>query len=264
MTPVPYGCLAALRDALAVEPFARGDVDPRETGAGWGDPDTGAGAWWLMFEQRARLVAVGAPAAVAPLVERTRYDTEAAATPPARVTLPRGTAPLLPERMRPVDDVHDWDWLWTPQAPPVQPAEDLVTWLPASAAPAVEALLEAASPTASAHPGDREVVRWCGVWADAGEPAALVAVAAHTERVPGRPHLASVAVRPEARQRGLGGAVTAWITRQLLAEGFPEVSLGMYAWNEPARRLYRRLGYRDDHPFTSGLTLALAPATLTP
>ena len=47
-------------------------------------------------------------------------------------------------------------------------------------------------------------------------------------------------------------AVTAWITRELLATGSDWVTLGMYSDNEVARRLYHRLGFRCDHYFTSG------------
>jgi predicted GNAT family acetyltransferase len=46
--------------------------------------------------------------------------------------------------------------------------------------------------------------------------------------------------------------VTAWLTRQLLAEGTGWVTLGMYSDNDVARRMYLRLGYQCDHRFTSG------------
>jgi RimJ/RimL family protein N-acetyltransferase len=46
--------------------------------------------------------------------------------------------------------------------------------------------------------------------------------------------------------------VTAWVTRRLLEEGSPRVTLGMYSDNEVARRVYLRLGYEVVHRFTSG------------
>jgi predicted GNAT family acetyltransferase len=79
-----------------------------------------------------------------------------------------------------------------------------------------------------------------------------VAVAAHTEVWGDVPFLASVATRSDHRGRGLGGAVTAWVTRRLLEEGSPRVTLGMYSDNEVARRVYLRLGYAVVHRFTSG------------
>jgi predicted GNAT family acetyltransferase len=77
-------------------------------------------------------------------------------------------------------------------------------------------------------------------------------VGAHTEFWPGVPFLASVATRSDQRGRGLGGAVTGWVTRRLLEEGSPRVTLGMYSDNDVARRLYLRLGYQVVHRFTSG------------
>jgi predicted GNAT family acetyltransferase len=69
--------------------------------------------------------------------------------------------------------------------------------------------------------------------------------------VRGVPHLASIATAAAVRGQGLGAAVTAWLTRALLAQ-HGRVTLGMYADNEVARRMYRALGYRDTHLFSSG------------
>lgn len=65
-------------------------------------------------------------------------------------------------------------------------------------------------------------------------------------------HLSAIATRPECRGQGLGTAISAWLTRQLLAE-FDLVTLGVYADNPAALRLYDRLGYAADHHFTSGV-----------
>jgi predicted GNAT family acetyltransferase len=56
----------------------------------------------------------------------------------------------------------------------------------------------------------------------------------------------------ERRGQGLGAAVTGWLTRTLLDEGTGWVTLAMYSDNDVARRMYRRLGYANDHLFTSG------------
>jgi predicted GNAT family acetyltransferase len=123
-----------------------------------------------------------------------------------------------------------------------------VRWLDA-ADDELLALLEADSPTYSARPGGEFVRRWCGVRDDAG---GLVACAAEVEYVPGVPQLASIVTRADRRGSGLGAAVTAWLTRRLLEEGAPTVTLGMYSDNDVARGMYTRLGYRVAHRFTSG------------
>lgn len=81
---------------------------------------------------------------------------------------------------------------------------------------------------------------------------ALLACAALVEHVRGVAHLASIVTRTDQRGRGLGRAVTAWITRRLLDEGAPVVTLGMYADNAAARRVYHALGYVDVQHFASG------------
>lgn len=96
--------------------------------------------------------------------------------------------------------------------------------------------------------GPGRVLQWVGIRDDEG---ALIACAAHTERVRGVPHLASIATHPQWRGRGLGSAITGGMTRRLLAEGAPVVTLGMYADNDVARRMYERLGFRCEHRFTS-------------
>lgn len=126
--------------------------------------------------------------------------------------------------------------------------EASVGWL-VDADQEVADLLAAASPLHSAAPGDRDVLRWCGIRSADGR---LVACAAHAEHVRGVPHLASIATLPDHRRRGLGTTVTGWLTRTLLGEGAGVVTLGMYADNTDARPVYRRLGFRNDHHFSSG------------
>ena len=65
-------------------------------------------------------------------------------------------------------------------------------------------------------------------------------------------HLSSIAVDPAVRGQGLAKAVTAALTRTLLAEGNDLVTLGMYAANAAGRAVYDALGFVDDHRFTSG------------
>lgn len=211
-----------------------------------------AGAGWLTV--------VGDPKVVPALV-----DAGVSASPGlvTGVTVPTSALPLLPPPLRPVA-YNLWDWFWTAVPPPDQPGESSVGWAAPGEEPAIEALLHSDSPRHSARPGEPEALRWCVVRnSDLGDPVdsahsagvastRLVACAAHIEYVPGVPHLASIVTRREHRGRGLGAAISAWLTRQILAEGAPLVTLGMYADNGTARRLYHRLGYTDSQHFASG------------
>jgi len=145
-----------------------------------------------------------------------------------------------------------WDWWWTSAVRPATSPHE-VQWLDANdaaVADQIRALLAVASPTHWAPPEHPHVERWAGIKSADGSLAACVA---ETVRIPGRPHLASVATHPKFRGQGMAAEVTGWITAALLAEGVPLVSLGMYAHNDVARRVYTRLGYTCAYSwFSSG------------
>ena len=225
--------------ATGHDAFARGSLR-RALVRGW----VGEGAVaWLGIDAEERtpyLSTLGEPPAVAALVAELLPELP----PKQRVTLPRGTPAHLPAWV--AVDGTDWDFRWLPAPPPVQPGEELVG--PEDDETAVKALLTAASPKASAQPGDEAVRRWVGI----RDGDALLACAADTSSATGVGHLSSIAVDPAARGRGLGKAVTAALTRQLFGEGCDIVTLGMYADNAAGRAMYDALGYRDEHRFTSG------------
>lgn len=62
--------------------------------------------------------------------------------------------------------------------------------------------------------------------------------------------LAGLTVAPDQRGRGLGAALTAGMTRALLAR-HDTVALGVYTDNVGAARLYRRLGFTNTLPLSS-------------
>ena len=220
------------------DPYVRGSLR-RPLVSGWSGPGALA---WLATDAEERvpyLMALGEPTAVAALMA----DLAPELRDRQRVTLPRGTSPLLPAWLG--LSGTDWDFRWTAAPAPPQPGEELVVPVEDDA---VAPLLAAASPTASAQPGDPAVRRWVGVEQDGR----LLACAADTSATTGVGHLSSIAVHPAARGRGLGSAVTAALTRQLLAQGCDVVTLGMYADNGAGRALYDRLAFVDSHRFTSG------------
>ena len=248
MDLTPLGSSAEVLQATGHDPFARSSLR-RGITSGWAAD--GATAWLGVDPDDGTpyLSTLGEPALVAALL------TELLPRLPAgqKVTVPRGTPDHLPAGLRLRGT--DWDLRWIAAPPALQPGEDRVG--PVEDEAAVQELLRASSPTASAVPGDPAVRRWVGVRDASG---LLVACAADTSGAPRAGHLSSIAVRPEARGQGLGRAVTAALVRQLLAEGCDLVTLGMYADNAGARAVYDALGFADEHRFTSGPTRVAAPA----
>lgn len=141
-----------------------------------------------------------------------------------------------------------WDLQWTTRQPAPTPGEDKVQVLDPAEYAEVDDLLDLANPTASERPGALLARLWVGVRDDTGR---LIATAADASG-PDIGHIASVATHPAARGRGLGAAVTVYLTRLQLAE-FDLASLGFYHRNDTARRLYHRVGYRDTVEMTSGV-----------
>lgn len=220
------------------DPYVRGSLrNPQVTG--W----TGHGAVaWRATDAQERvgyLMMLGDPPDVAALIS----DLLGEIPHNTRVTMPRGTPPLLPAWV--AVDGNDWEFWWTSSPLAEQPGEDRVEVVSAEE---VAALLPVASPTASAQPDDPGVRRWVGVRG----PDGLLACAADTSGATGVGHLSSIAVHPSARGQGLGSAVTASLTRRLFEEGCDLVTLGMYADNTAGFALYGSLGMHNDHHFTSG------------
>ncbi len=237
--PVELASAAEVLLATDHDPFARGTLG-RPLARAW--MRDGA-VLWLAVDNEHRvsyLSALGEPPAVAGLLG----DVLPELPPRQRVTLPRGTAPLLPAWVG-LDGV-DWDFRWTPEPFARQPREDEVHVL--ADLSEVGPLLAASSPRASVSPGDDAARRWVGL-VDAGR---LVACAADTSSAEGVGHLSSIAVHPDCRGQGLGRTVTAALARLLFAGGCDLVTLGMYADNDAGRRMYDALGWRDEHRFTSG------------
>lgn len=240
MDVTPLTTAAEVLLATDHDVFARASLR-RPVTQGW---SSGAATVWWGVDQHdhsSHVSALGEPGAVGELLGEILPELP----PRQRVTLPRGTRARLPAWVGFAGT--DWDFRWSATPPAQQPGEERVVEVTDPAA--VEALLREASPTASALPGDGDVVRWVGVHAADGR---LVACAADTSTSPSVGHLASIAVSPAVRGQGLGKVVTAALTRRLFDGGSDVVTLGMYATNAVGRALYDSLGFADEHRVTSG------------
>ncbi|SDT59890.1 GNAT family N-acetyltransferase [Jiangella sp. DSM 45060] len=200
----------------------------------------GAVGWTVRGRRGLALVAVG------PEPEAGRLATAALEVAPVpRLVVPAGALPYV---AAPLGAGDDWDWFWTTSAPAPRPGEQAVRPLgPADDADLAE-LLRVSSPRTSAQPGDPNVRTWFGLRDASGT---LVACAAERDQRPGVWHLQAIATHPSHRGRGYGADVTAAVTRAALAAGAQAVTLGMYADNDVARRLYERLGFRVGQAFAT-------------
>lgn len=169
------------------------------------------------------------------------------------MSLPRTSRPsaevLRALRLRPFST---WDWMASDTVPPTVAGEDLVRSLDLRRdAAAIRDCLAGSNPTTSADPESAGEIGWWGV-EDHRSLVGVVGVSARAatgDRASW--HVHGLGVRPEARGTGLGSALTAVATRTGLAEGAEWVSLGLYASNDTARRLYARLGFRTEAELSS-------------
>ncbi len=242
--------ITALADRFPGDAFLRWQSATGAGSAAWAL----GGAWARLdsSEGRSRLVAGGNAADAAALVAAVVPDRAT----PDRVSVVREAVPLLPAGLAPVGG-DDWDWFATTAPPPQRlPGEDRASPVDVTDPAVLEAvldLLHGHSPRYSRDPRQADATWWAIPDPDRpdGLPVAFVAVAA-VEQLPRAVHLASIATRTDRRGQGLGSALTAAVTRAALADGCDAVVLGMYADNDPARRMYHRLGFVDTHRWRSG------------
>jgi ribosomal protein S18 acetylase RimI-like enzyme len=188
--------------------------------------------WWLTTSGSHEAVPALVGAALA------QFDGELAG-----LTVPRGMS--IAQWDVAEDSIGEWDLMLAQAPPPAQPHEDRVAVIADLAA--VQGFLDRTSPTHSVRADDPEVRGWGGVV----EGGSLLAIGALVRRPSGAAYLGSIATAEEARGRGLGSAVAAYLTRRAFASGAPECILAHYHPNDSARRIYLRLGYRTTHQNTS-------------
>ncbi|MEV6288346.1 GNAT family N-acetyltransferase [Kribbella sp. NPDC051770] len=180
-----------------------------------------------------RIVVHGPVDDAAPLVRDVLGIVGTAYRPFGDEELIRGLVDRIPE----LNLRATFGWMEIDEAP-----VETVTarWFPDDAG--VAELLEQASPTSYAWPGDRGINRWAGI-EESGE---LLSVAADAWSAPEIGFVAGVATRPAARGRGLSRQVCAFVTAELVKR-HGRVALMVDGSNETAIGLYRKLGYRY-HP----------------
>jgi ribosomal protein S18 acetylase RimI-like enzyme len=147
-----------------------------------------------------------------------------------------------------VSPLPGWDWMSSTTSPSV-PGQSGVERLDVSRdLDAIQDCLADSNPETEADPTSAHEVGWWGVRED-GRLIGVIGAGLRGGSADGgfTWHLHGLGVRPSARTRGLGTALTAAATDDGLAAGADWVSLGVWADNAPAISIYRRLGYRTDH-----------------
>lgn len=222
---------AAVLAATGDQPYVRLCTPAGATVQGYAE--AGTVVWTARRDRWAQAFALGDPERAADLA------VHHLAAGPWWLHLPRAEPDLLNRRFSGTV-VEDWDFLWTQDPPPAQPGEDRVVRLPEAAADGINAVIDAGLPASTSRPGDPRVRAWWGI---RGPRDDLLAVAADRSRGEVG-FLAGITVLPAAQGQGLGGALTAALTRRLLAE-FGTCSLSVLSDNTRALRLYERLGYGE-------------------
>lgn len=153
-----------------------------------------------------------------------------------------------------------WDFMWTRDVPRVEPVADVeVTVLhDRDDAALIEEFGRRHNPAFEGFPGRGFASLWLGARSSSPRRRGrLLGVGAVHELASGIPHLSGIVVDAELRGRGIGGLLTAELTRSAVAEAGVS-TLGVYSDNTAATRLYSALGYQTAHRFhTRSLTAAL-------
>ncbi len=233
--------LKELREAGGLHPVLRWDVGRTLVNPSYavGEPDEGAVAYVRQGQSGARgATFLGALDAIETLLDDA--DVRALVTEPdvTRVSAPREAYAAVAARL-PVGSPTTWEWMWTRAAPPTQPGEERLVRVGPHHKAELTAFLDEHNPRTFGQPFVRPGQLWVGIRDAAG---ALIAVGCSEPNTAGVLHLAGITVAPGQRGQGLGTAVSASLTREALVRG-GVCTLGMYADNTVARRVYRRLGF---------------------
>ncbi|MET7752736.1 GNAT family N-acetyltransferase [Micromonospora sp. NPDC005367] len=225
---------AAVLAATGHHPYARHMLRPEMQPRGY--RRDGAVVWVLPAGQRPTVAALGAAGPVLDVC--ADLVAEGVLGAGQWLNLPALDPAELAGRLN-VTQRDEWLFLWTTAAPPRQPGEERVVRLTEADHRALTALIDEAFPSTTSRPGDPGVVDWYGI----RDGDRLIACGADRSRGD-IGFLAGLTVAPRQRGLGLGAALTAAMTRTLLAR-YDHAALGVYPVNVGAIRLYRRLGFTN-------------------
>lgn len=236
--------LGELPAQWARHPFVRGDSPRWQHPQFWHSEEallvSFTGRFTPIPGRERSLLVIGAPEAGAQLL-RAHAEQALGDLPPRSVSLSRGTGALLPAGLREsfaTGRVSHWDWMWTEQVPLPVPREDQVQQLTAREhGAAISALQDLALP-GTHFTAERAGSRWFGWFDETGQLRCAVGATDFIDVV----HMGGIATHPQWQGLGLGTAVITAVTRAGV-ERFGQASLGLYADNVGARRLYERLGF---------------------
>ena len=223
--------------ATADHPFARFDLSARVVDPGLRVEGTTAVAWaqhWA--DGRLGVIVLGEPGDVAVLAaaDGTREWVERLS--PQHVTAPADAYEPLREALG-LRGGNAWDRMWTTAPPPSIAAERDVVPQDGDDDELTD-FVRTHNPHPHALPGQHPQQRWVVV-RDAGRLVACGCTEPGNTEVP---LIGGIVVDATQRGRGLGAAVTAYLTRDGL-ERTGACTLGVFADNDLARGLYTRLGY---------------------
>lgn len=191
---------------------------------------------------------LGTASGLATLLDDPEVRDWVTGAPKRHLSVPRGTVDVVAARLDLGTRGGEWDWLWTRAEPPTVTGEDAVRPLEPGAREEVVRFLDEHSPRTHGRPFARPGQLWVGVRDRVG--GRLVAVGCSEQWQGGIPALAGIAVDVARRGHGWGAAVTAHLTRRAVRET-GACTLGMFADNDGARRLYHRLGFTTGMEWTS-------------
>ncbi|WP_152362644.1 GNAT family N-acetyltransferase [Microlunatus speluncae] len=146
----------------------------------------------------------------------------------------------------------DWHWMWTEAAPPGVADESVIELGEVDHADLV-GLIEQHNPGSDGKPGRQPGQTWLGI---RGRDGLLIACGVIESNLAGRPLLSGITVHADHRGRGLGRTMTSALTRRAVA-AHGVCTLGVYAANTVALRLYESLGFRIGHRWRSRRLIGL-------
>ncbi|WP_353953539.1 GNAT family N-acetyltransferase [Knoellia sp. S7-12] len=242
-TPVDVERLSS-REALVVASGGH-PVIRYDTGAGLllpslGLTGTSAVAWAQTWpDERRGVQLLGSHDELAALLASPSFPEWFTEHDPVHVTAPRDSYAAV-DGVLPVRGGNTWDWMWTVTPSATLPAEARVERILDDERDALVEFLRLHNPTTHATPFARPTQQWVVVRDDSG----LLIGSGCSEPGNARiPLLGGITVDTAHRGRGLGAAITAYLTREAI-ERTGASSLGVFEDNPLARRLYERLGYR--------------------